>query len=698
MASASPELPLILAGPIVRRADGDGVYVWLATSRQLDDPALRVSLLTCGRGQPTLQLLPTTDSTTPAQLGAHLWIYLLGAGNLGSPGQSGNRRPRRMPVSSQRLPAGQLLAYDVVERGGAKRSLKDMLTLEEVVLEGLPLPTFVLQAPRQALHMMYASCRKMHGIGNDATPAFLRVLQRNARTNIARAQTLILGGDQIYADDVADLLLPHLSRMGAALVGRQEGLPGVDRPDQLPLRARAEIVASQGKFTAGAEAANHLMTFGEWAAAYIFAWNPDVWPATWATPVESHQAMHHANRPTMQEWLKSGHPDQSKRLDNARAASAAARRVLANVATYMIFDDHEITDDWNLNPRWTDRVVDSRLGSQLIYNGLAAYWAFQAWGNDPVKLRDVGATIATALASDADRDHKPLSTQTWSFLVPSVPRTAVLDTRTLRDRSPHSRAPRLLNAKARANTFTMLREAKRYARCVVVLTPSPVWGVGAIEEIQGISATFQGAAAADLESWTANPRSKADLVGIARALRLNPFIVLSGDVHYGFTKAARLFTLADKRTRRGDDMLVAQFTSSATKNVVGGGLAKSLYLISQMPPDPVDTWTWVARHDGSIHTVDTPLNSYIPGGPAMDAQTAAARGAALQQFGEPSWIERSTFQTVNRFLALDGVLVQENNVGEVVIHGEKVTHRHWDSRGMITETKWDSGAAWEWNI
>jgi phosphodiesterase/alkaline phosphatase D-like protein len=28
--------------------------------------------------------------------------------------------------------------------------------------------------------------------------------------------------------------------------------------------------------------------------------------------------------------------------------SAAIRHLFANVATYMIWDDHEITDDWNL--------------------------------------------------------------------------------------------------------------------------------------------------------------------------------------------------------------------------------------------------------------------------------------------------------------------------------------------------------------
>ena len=62
------------------------------------------------------------------------------------------------------------------------------------------------------------------------------------------------------------------------------------------------------------------------------------------------------------------------------------RRALANVPTYMIFDDHEISDDWFLNPTWRDRVLGSPLGNAIIRNGMLAYALFQGWGNDPVKF------------------------------------------------------------------------------------------------------------------------------------------------------------------------------------------------------------------------------------------------------------------------------------------------------------------------
>ena len=55
--------------------------------------------------------------------------------------------------------------------------------------------------------------------------------------------------------------------------------------------------------------------------------------------------------------------------------------MLANVPTLMIFDDHEVTDDWNLHADWVARVNASAMGPQVLRNALAAYAVFQDWGN-----------------------------------------------------------------------------------------------------------------------------------------------------------------------------------------------------------------------------------------------------------------------------------------------------------------------------
>ncbi len=59
------------------------------------------------------------------------------------------------------------------------------------------------------------------------------------------------------------------------------------------------------------------------------------------------------------------------------------RRLLANVPVYMTFDDHEITDDWNITPRWAKETRSNPLARGIIRNGLAAFTLFQGWGNDP---------------------------------------------------------------------------------------------------------------------------------------------------------------------------------------------------------------------------------------------------------------------------------------------------------------------------
>jgi hypothetical protein len=49
----------------------------------------------------------------------------------------------------------------------------------------------------------------------------------------------------------------------------------------------------------------------------------------------------------------------------------------------MICDDHEITNDWNITKEWVENVRAISCGMQVVANGLAAYWAFQAWENNP---------------------------------------------------------------------------------------------------------------------------------------------------------------------------------------------------------------------------------------------------------------------------------------------------------------------------
>ena len=70
-----------------------------------------------------------------------------------------------------------------------------------------------------------------------------------------------------------------------------------------------------------------------------------------------------------------------------RKSLPKVQRALANVPTYMMLDDHDVTDDYFLNPIWRDRVLTSALGQAILRNAMVAYALFQDWGNDPLRYR-----------------------------------------------------------------------------------------------------------------------------------------------------------------------------------------------------------------------------------------------------------------------------------------------------------------------
>lgn len=61
------------------------------------------------------------------------------------------------------------------------------------------------------------------------------------------------------------------------------------------------------------------------------------------------------------------------------------RVLLANVPTFLMLDDHEITDDWNFDVEWVRMIHNEKDKYQFwpktITDGLAAYWMYQGWCN-----------------------------------------------------------------------------------------------------------------------------------------------------------------------------------------------------------------------------------------------------------------------------------------------------------------------------
>jgi hypothetical protein len=265
---------------------------------------------------------------------------------------------------------------------------------------------------------------------------------------------------------------------------------------------------------------------------------------------------------------------------------ADARRLLANVPTYMIFDDHEITDDWYINDEWKRTVLEEKpIGRRAIANGLAGFWAFQAWGNAPDAFSRAFINAVTQhlyppsapIGSDRQPDkfeRTLIDFHDWAFCAPTSPRALFLDTRTRRaagevgsSPDPRRRPARLVSDEAWTACKDLVRaERVRPGEALILVVPTPVYNVPLIEFGQELitSRSLTLFRAKDAEAWRLNRRNMIDLFEFLVDLAPSVAIILSGDVHYASAACALI-------RARHTELRVAQFTSSALKNSPGRG-------------------------------------------------------------------------------------------------------------------------------
>ncbi|HEY8472552.1 MAG TPA: alkaline phosphatase D family protein [Natronosporangium sp.] len=245
----------------------------------------------------------------------------------------------------------------------------------------------------------------------------------------------------------------------------------------------------------------------------------------------------------------------------------ALRWLLSTVPSAMIFDDHDLRDDWNTSHAWRERMRAQAWWRRRVVAGLGAYWVYQHLGNlspaeldeDPVlaKLRaadgDGGAVLdefAWAVDSDPERYR-------WS-VARDYGRTRIilLDSRCARVLTPGDRA--MLDA-AEWDWFEGyatgdvdhlvigsslpvllpqgLHQLERWNEAVC----DGVWGRRAAQVAERLRESV------DLEHWGAFRVSFDALATrireIASGQRGDPpatVLFLSGDVHYSYLARARL--------------------------------------------------------------------------------------------------------------------------------------------------------------
>jgi len=86
----------------------------------------------------------------------------------------------------------------------------------------------------------------------------------------------------------------------------------------------------------------------------------------------------------------------------------ANRWLLSTLPSAMIFDDHDIRDDWNTSLEWKQEMESTSWWHQRIVSGLASYWVYQHLGNlSPVERAE--DEVWQRIVSHAGADELDLS-------------------------------------------------------------------------------------------------------------------------------------------------------------------------------------------------------------------------------------------------------------------------------------------------
>ena len=279
----------------------------------------------------------------------------------------------------------------------------------------------------------------------------------------------------------------------------------------------------------------------------------------------------------MQEFIKSRrdiHEDPGKELKDYEEyahlyqlawTDPANRWLLSCVPTAMIFDDHDVRDDWNASLDWKRRMEQTSWWQGRIVAGLGSYWVYQHLGNlSPAERADDelwrritehdGAEeldLTETLDDFADRCDKDPETYRWSYRRDfDDVRLVVLDSRVSRELDPSKRG--LLDAAELAWFDEQMRGGFRHvlvASSLPFLLPTGLHHVEAWDEAIAQGAWGRPAAwigeklrqAVDLEHWAAFQNSFQTVARIATELAdgergPSPLTVtfLSGDVHYSY--------------------------------------------------------------------------------------------------------------------------------------------------------------------
>ncbi|MGF6204434.1 hypothetical protein ABH906_000440 [Pseudomonas frederiksbergensis] len=559
-------LPPVLVGPLLRRLEPTRLVLWLVGSR-----ALSLTLRLQGVGDIRLD----AGRCTIIPVGTHAFVHLID-----------------VPLDTA-LPCDTLIEYDLLIDDAGIADWAPHLLYGDARC-----PNFVLHSRIDQL--LHGSCRKPHHPAADGLLCVDRLLATDHEAT-ERPALLMMSGDQVYADDVAGPMLRAIHALIQRLGLFDEHLEGAvvsdsatlyehaasyyHRADLLPalesnetLRERFFGGARKPIFTSSS-ADNHLVTFAEVMAMYLLVWAPTAWTLIDPKP------------PTLTPERRERYALEQTRIDAFKAGLGGVGRAMAHLPCLMIFDDHDVTDDWNLSAQWEETAYGHPFSKRIIGNALLAYMLCQGWGNNPDAFAEVLEKTRALSATERYLDSTVqdnliddlLGFQNWHYVLPTTPALVVLDTRTRRWRSEMTlkQPSGLLDWEA----LSELQQELLDHPSAIIVSPAPIFGVKLIETVQRVFSWCGYPLLVDAENWMAHRGAAQVILNIFRHSRTpGNYVVLSGDVHYSF-----VYEVLIRHRKAGPR--IWQITSSGIKN--------------EFPPALLE---WFDRLNRWLYSPRSPLN------------------------------------------------------------------------------------------
>ncbi|MGH3601311.1 MAG: alkaline phosphatase D family protein [Pseudonocardiaceae bacterium] len=240
-----------------------------------------------------------------------------------------------------------------------------------------------------------------------------------------------------------------------------------------------------------------------------------------------------------------------------------ARWLMSTVPTAMIFDDHDVRDDWNTSAAWRRWITTQPWWPERIRGALVSYWVYQHIGNLTPEARHADPTWRAVQGADGDVwpllrtmaeavDADPAAIR-WSFrwIIDGV-RLVVMDTRCGRMLAEGHRTM-LDDAEFSWVESAISQDASR-AEHVLVGSSLPWLLAPVLHDLQSANEAACAAGstigerirqALDLEHWAAFRDSFERLATVLRRVATGPdapasISVLSGDVHHSYAARAEV--------------------------------------------------------------------------------------------------------------------------------------------------------------